>query len=411
MKITTLSIGDELLFGEVVDTNAAGIAARLYDRGIKVQRHLLVGDSEPDIMNAIETLAERSDAVIVTGGLGPTADDLTARAAAKVTSRRLVPNEEAVAHMMAFMGSDASSFHAATDKQTLLPIRSIVIPNPLGTACGFIITWNGRYLIFLPGVPSEMIRMIDDTVLPFLVERWRQKTTVKTRGLTVFGISEAELDQLAREVPLPEGVEAAFCVKFPLIELKFRMEGESESLVEESLEAALQIMREKLGRIVVAEGNVTLEEEVGRLCRNAGVTLALAESCTGGLIATRLTDIAGSSAYLLEGMVAYSNGAKTRSLKVPAELIRTKGAVSADVAKAMARGVKKAAGSDIALAVTGVAGPGASEEKPAGLVYIALASGRSCQVQEFRFQGNRHQIRTLTVTVALDWLRRHLLSR
>ncbi len=408
MKLSTLSIGDELLFGEVVDSNAASIAARLYDRGVKVQRHLLVGDNEPDIMDAIERLAEWSEAVIVTGGLGPTADDFTARSAAKVTGRRLVLNDEALSHVREFVGAEGGLYHSATERQALIPTKSTIIPNPTGTACGFIITWNGRYLFFLPGVPSEMIRMLDDTVLPFIQERLRQRVTIGTRLFTLFGISEAESDELLRDLPDPEsGLSVAFRVSFPTIDVKLRAEGDPDS-VAALLQMGGEVVRERLAEFIVAEGGATLDEEVGRLLRESGKSLSLAESCSGGFIAKRLTDIPGSSAYFLEGAVVYSNAAKCRLLQVPKRLIMEKGAVSRDVAEAMARGAREGAGSDLALAVTGVAGPGASEEKPAGTVFIALADGAGCRVEEYHFSGDRRQVRLLTTITALDRLRRYL---
>lgn len=412
MKISTLSIGDELIYGEVVDTNSSHIATRLYDLGIKVQRHLLVGDNEPDIMESIEALAERSEAVIVTGGLGPTADDLTARSAAKVTGRRLILNDEALNHMREFVGKEGGTFLAATERQALLPTKSTIIPNPTGTACGFIITWNGRYLIFLPGVPSEMARMLDNTVLPFVQERLRQKVTIRTKVFTLFGISEAEIDQIICDVPNPDaGLSVAFRVKFPTVEVKLRGEGEGEAAVAALLVKAASVIRGRLEDFIVAEDGATLDEEVARLFREQGVTVSLAESCTGGLIAKRLTDVAGSSAYFLEGAVVYSNTAKTRMLQVPEKVINEKGAVSAEVARAMASGALTGAGSDIALAVTGVAGPGATDEKPAGTVFIALADRKGCTVKEYHFSGNRHQVRSFTAFTALDWLRRYLVAR
>jgi nicotinamide-nucleotide amidase len=412
MKISTLSIGDELIYGEVVDTNSTHIAASLYDVGIKVQRHLLVGDNEPDIMESIEALAERSEVVIVTGGLGPTADDLTSRAAARVTGRRLILNDEALSHMREFIGKEGGEFHAATERQALLPAKSTIIPNPTGTACGFIISWNGRYLIFLPGVPSEMTRMLADTVLPFVQERLRQKVTIRTKVFTLFGISEAEIDQIIRDIPdTDDGLSVAFRVRFPTIDVKLRGEGDGESAVAALLEKASAVIRERLGDYIVAEDGATLDEEVARLFRGAGLTVSLAESCTGGLIAKRLTDVAGSSTYFLQGAVVYSNAAKIRMLKVPAKLIDEKGAVSAEVATTMARGARKDAGSDIALAVTGVAGPGATEEKPAGTVFIALADGKGVTVKEYHFSGDRRKVRTLTAVTALDWFRRYLLER
>ena len=412
MKISTLSIGDELIYGEVADTNSARIAASLYDLGLKVRQHLLVGDDLGAIVDALEILATGSDVLVVTGGLGPTGDDLTAQAAAAATGQELLLNEEALAAMQAFVGREGGEFMAATRRQALLPAGCTLIPNPTGTASGFILTLNGCYLLFLPGVPSEMIRMLDGTVLPFIRERFVKKVVIGTKVFTTFGIAEAEMDRIMGDLPDSNaGLALAFRVSFPTIDLKLRGEGDTAAGVAELLAGAAATVRQRLGEFIVAEAGATLDDEVARLFRETGVTISLAESCTGGLIAKRLTDCAGSSAYFLEGAVVYSNGAKHRLLGVPEKMILQHGAVSAEVAEAMAQGERLAAGSDIALAVTGVAGPGASEEKPAGMVFIALADGEGCQVREYGFSGDREQVRTLTAVTALDWLRRYLLTR
>ena len=411
MKISTLSIGDELLYGEVVDTNSARIAARLYDRGIKVRRHLLVGDDGDAISDALVSLSVDSEAVIVTGGLGPTSDDLTAEAAAAATGQRLVFNDEAFRRMAEFVGREGGEFMAATRRQALLPSECTLIPNPTGTASGFIVTRSRCHLIFLPGVPTEMIRMLDETVLPFIMSRLKEKVTIRTKVFTLLGIAEAEIDRIMTDLPDPvAGLSVAYRVRFPTIDLKLRGEGDGEVAVAELLSEGTARVRERLGEFIVAEDGTTLDDEVARLLRGKGVTVSLAESCTGGLIAKRLTDVAGSSVYFLEGNVVYSNIAKSRLLGVPEELIREHGAVSAAVAKAMAQGGRSASGSAITLAVTGVAGPGASEEKPAGTVFIALADGKGCHVREFGFRGDRRQVRSLTAAAALDWLRRYLVT-
>ena len=194
MKIATLSIGDEVIFGEIVDTNAPFIAARLYDIGLKVRRHLAVGDVEADIVEAIQTLAATSEAVIATGGLGPTIDDITARAAAKAIGRRLVLNEEALAHVRDFIGKMGRHVDPANEKQALFPAKSALIPNPTGTACGFHFEHNGCVFFFLPGVPGEMARMVDESVIPLLRERRKQERIIRVKVMKVFGLPEAELD-------------------------------------------------------------------------------------------------------------------------------------------------------------------------------------------------------------------------
>jgi nicotinamide-nucleotide amidase len=411
MKIATLSIGDELTHGEITDTNVAHIAGRLYRDGLRLQRHLTVGDNELDIVEALELLSDKADVVIATGGLGPTVDDITARAAARLTGRRLMLNEEALAHLKRFMEIEDGPLLVLNEKQALLPTKCTVIPNPAGTACGFMVMHNGRFLFFLPGVPSEMKRMLDESVMPFLLERSRHRRPVETRVLKTFGLAEAELDNLLKGMATPE-ITLAFCVSFPEIMVKLRAEGDDEEHLEWVLAQSEAVVRERLKGHIYGAGEDTIDTVVAGLFREAGQTLALAESCTGGMIAARITSQPGSSAWFREGVVTYSNEAKCRLLGVPPELIASYGAVSSEVARAMAKGARQTAGSDIALAVTGIAGPdGGTPEKPVGTVFIALASRAGCHAKGYRFPGGRDEVRTLTAFTAMDWLRRHLMSQ
>jgi len=407
MRIATLSIGDELLCGEVLDSNASQIAGRLYDEGLHVLRHLTVADDEEAIAAALRELSCVYDAVVVTGGLGPTPDDLTAASAARAAGTTLEPSPEALAHLARFSDRIPGGLHPANSRQALIPKGSSLIPNPLGTACGFTLRLAAAEFHFLPGVPSEMTRMLEDTVLPALVRkqggRQGRRTTLK-----LFGISEAaaaaELSGL-----LPEGspVQLAYCVKFPEIHLILRSPAQHGT----RLEAAAQAIRVKLGHYIFAQDEQTMDTVLASLLRDSGTSLSLAESCTGGMIAARITAVAGSSAWFLEGAVTYSNGAKTRMLQVPSELIESRGAVSAEVASAMAVGARAASGSDLALSVTGIAGPdGGTPEKPVGTVFIAVADKSSCHVNQYQFQGDRAGVRIVTCFSALDLLRRHLLT-
>ncbi len=412
MRIATLSIGDEVIYGEIVDTNAAHIASRLYDAGFQVHRHLCVGDNEPDIMDAIEMLAVHHDFVIATGGLGPTVDDLTARAAARATDRRLVLNEDALAHLKERYRLMGRELLPSTEKQALLPARTTLVPNPIGTACGFIVPHKDCFLFFLPGVPVEMKRMLDETVLPFITARADRKTCIETKTMQILGLSETHIENQVKNLARPrEGVTIAYCVSYPEVEVKLRGEGSDQSHIRELLASTAEKVRERLGDHVVAEDGETIDTVVATLFRKKGVTLSLAESCTGGLIAAKITDLPGSSAYFREGAVTYSNEAKIRLLGVPPELLAKEGAVSAATAMAMARGMRTASASDIALAVTGIAGPeGGTEEKPVGAVFLALAGPSDCTAKQYRFSGSRERIRRMSAFTALDWLRRHLMS-
>lgn len=414
MRISTLSVGDELLCGQITDTNAGTIAEAFLYHGLRVQRHMSVGDSEPDIIEALLELARNSDAIIVTGGLGPTADDLTARAAARATGRRLVLNDHAKAHVREMSGQLASLIVCPlNDKQAMIPAKTTLIPNPTGTACGFHLMNNGCFMFFLPGVPSEMSRMLHESVLPFLAERTTGKRAIRMERLNVFGPGEAEVDEMLGGIARPDqGLYLGICVTFPWMRITLRAEADSDDKAAALLAPAARLAQERLQEYVFSKDDITIDETVAALFIQQGMTLALAESCTGGMIAQRMTSISGSSRYFLEGAVTYSNAAKTRHLGVDATLLVEKGSVSGEVASAMAKGVRRAAGSDLGLAVTGIAGPdGGTEDKPVGTVFISLAAPDGCWTKRFLFSGSRDEIRTITAWTALDWLRRYLLMK
>ncbi len=413
MKIATLSIGDEVVFGEIVDTNAPYIAGRLHDIGIKVGQHRAVGDAEKDIAATLLSLAKTCETVIATGGLGPTNDDITAAAAARAANSPLVLNDKALAHLGEFLTGRGRNVDPQNKKQAFLPDGSVLIPNPVGTACGFHLSINDCHFYFLPGVPKEMTRMIEESVIPMIRERIKQKRILRVKVLRLFGLPEAEagllLEGLAGE---DSPLKVAFQVEFPEIRVKIRAEGDDNEQVALLLDEACRKAREKLGGYIFAEDDDTMDTVVAALLRDKHLSLSLAESCTGGLLAKRITDIPGSSSYFLEGAITYSNAAKTRVLGVSPRLLEEVGAVSSEVAMAMASGMRSLTGSDISLAITGIAGPdGGTPEKPRGTVIIALSSHSGCQAKVFRFPGSREEIRTITSFMALDWLRRHLLSR
>jgi nicotinamide-nucleotide amidase len=272
---------------------------------------------------------------------------------------------------------------------------------------------NGCFMFFLPGVPSEMYRMLQDSVSTFLAERMTPKRAIRMQQLNVFGPSEPEVDEMLSGIAQPEhGLFVGICVTFPWIRITLRAEADSEEAVAGLLEPAAQLVHERLKEYVFAFGETGMDEVVAGLLRESGCTLALAESCTGGMIAQRITAISGSSRYFLEGAVTYSNEGKIRQLGVDSALLLEKGAVSSDVASAMSKGIRRVSGSHLGLAVTGIAGPdGGTDEKPVGTVYISLSAPEGCWTKRFRFRGNRDEIRVLTAWTALDWLRRYLLQR
>lgn len=399
------------MLGEIVDTNAPFVASRLYDEGYRVARQLTVGDDTEVIAAAIRDLAASHRVIVATGGLGPTEDDVTARAAARAFGQELVLREEVLEHIRAFAARLGRTLHPRNEQQAWLPATAGLIPNPVGTAFGFRLDNGNCSLFVLPGVPDEMAAMFSATVLPAMRGILPPPPILRTRVLKVVGIPEADISARVGDLAGP-GVTLAYCVVFPEVQVKVRATGSDPAAVEQSLDAVVNRARERLGSAVCAEGDESLDTVVARLFREREMTLALAESCTGGLIAKRITDLPGSSAYFRQGIVAYANEAKERLLGVPTELLVNFGAVSREVAEAMARGVRERAGTDLGLAVTGVAGPdGGSDEKPVGTVHIALADAGGCRSEQFLFGGSRDKVRIRTAVMALDWLRHRLLAR
>lgn len=410
MDIAVLTIGDELLNGDQPDTNTAAIARLLGEQGLSVREAACVRDREDEIAAALNRLAAGCQAVIVTGGLGPTADDRTARAAAKALGVPLALDPLALRQIRERFRQWGREMHPRDEKQALLPARAAVLANPRGVAPGFHLRHpQGADLFFLPGVPVEMRAMLADSVVPRLLNQAGERPERAQQRLTVFGLPEPELESRLQQAALPDGVELAYTVDFPLVRVRLSATGAGAGQRVDRAEVAA---RRALAEHLVAVGDDSLAAAAAKALTAAGLTVALAESCTGGLIATLLTDQPGASAFLERGAITYANAAKTGWLKVPAPLLARHGAVSAECARAMARGIRRAAGTDLGLAVTGIAGPdGGTPEKPVGTVFLALAAANDERVEEFRFRGDRGQVRLRSACTALDWLRRHAVAQ
>lgn len=409
MKIAILTIGDELLNGDLSDTNTAAIAGVLADNSLPVCEAATVGDRETDIAGTLQRLTRTNDVVIATGGLGPTEDDRTARAAARAFERPLSLNLQALDQIRDRFRSWQREMHPRNEKQALLPSRSLVIANASGTAPGFHLKLNRTDVYFLPGVPQEMLAMLGEYVVPALQERFPTPVPSCRRTITVFGLAEPDVETRLNRHGLPDGVDLAFNVDMPIVQVKLQARGEQAQRLVDRGELAV---RQALGDYVVGTDGDTLAGCTARLLASAGLTLALAESCTGGLIAKLLTDQPGSSTFLERSVVSYANSAKRQVLKVPQEILDRHGAVSAECAQAMARGVFHSARTDIGLAVTGIAGPdGGSSDKPVGTVYLSLLSRWETRTERYHFFGNRNQVRIRTAYTALDWLRRLAMAR
>ena len=407
--IAVLTTGDELLSGELTDTNTGTIAEILARYGYRLRCSLAVPDQEKEIAAALDYLVGHVRFVIVTGGLGSTGDDLTARAAARTLGQALVVNEEALDMVRRWFSSRHREMEPSNERQALLPQWAQPLANPLGTAPGFRLQHQGCELFFLPGVPTEMQAMFEREVLPVLQQKIPETFPLQQRTFKIFGLPEPRVNRMIPYQQLPPGVEVAFGLDYPLVLVKLKADGEDAAGRLDQAEALLQ---RELGEHQMARDGETPEGNVGKLLTRAGLTLSLAESCTGGLLASMLTSQPGASAFLERAGVTYADSAKSDWLKVPPLLIQQHGAVSENCARAMASGLRQSSGTDLALAITGIAGPdGGSEEKPVGTVYLALASATGLHVKRYNFSGDRSRIQRMSAFMALEWLRRFALRR
>jgi len=413
-RAAILSTGDELVTGRTVDTNANFIAEKLVAAGLDVVTVIVVGDYPDRIEWAWNQAMEHADLVVSTGGLGPTADDRSTETVAAATGRPLVFDEaiaDRIRQMFAAMGRTMPENNL---KQAHFPAGAIVIPNSRGTAPGFRleIERHGatRHLVVLPGVPREMKPMLDEHVLPWLASMHGADEIYLSRVFQTFGLSESALDEMVAACIEESEARIAFRAAFPQISVRLTVHDSAER-APARLQALADRLHAALGVYIYGEGDTNMETEVGRMLVAAGKTVALAESCTGGMISSRMTDVPGSSAYFVGGVVAYSNAIKEAQLGVAAATLATHGAVSEQTAAEMATGVRRLSGADIGVAVTGIAGPeGGSAEKPVGTVCIGMATAADVISRRYQFWGNRDWVKILSSQVALDWVRRYLLG-
>lgn len=407
--IAILTTGDELLSGEITDSNTSTIAGILSTYGYRLRCSLSVPDQEKEIIAALQYLIGHVQFIIVTGGLGPTGDDRTARAAAKTLGQPLVVNEEALDMVHQWFTRRKRRMEPSNERQALLPQWAQPLPNQRGTAPGFRLQHADCELFFLPGVPIEMKTMFKQSVLPVLQQKIPGANPQQQRTFKLFGLSEPKVDRMVPYRQLPVGVEVAFALDYPLVLVKLKASG---SDAEFRLDQAEALLLKELGDYLMARDGETPEGNVGKLLTNAGLTLSLAESCTGGLLTTMLTSQPGASAFLERAGITYADSAKADWLKVPTRLLQQYGAVSENCARAMASGLRHTAGTDLSLAITGIAGPdGGTEEKPVGTVFLALASATGVHVKRYSFSGNRNRIQRMSATMALEWLRRFALQQ
>lgn len=410
MKLEIITTGDEIMGGVTLDTNFHWAAEKLVGLGFDLRFHTTVGDDEEDIREALKTAMRRAQAVIVSGGLGPTSDDLTAEVASRFLGVPLELNSVALDMIENRFRERGYRFSEINKKQAYIPQGSKVLKNFWGTAPGFQFEKGGVVFFFLPGVPKEFKAMIEDYVIPELDQRSTERKKYKTRIVKTFGLRESEVAERIRDIERA-GMRIGYRPHFPEVHIRVSGYADTEDEAEKLVSGVVEEIASRLGECVFSTDGAMLEEIVGRLLSQKKLTLAIAESCTGGLVANRITNVPGSSNYFERGVVSYSNESKIEVLGVPRELIESVGAVSSEVVEAMAVGIRKLAHSDIGIAISGIAGPGGGTEiKPVGMVFIGISHEKGISSQRFQFRGTREEIKLISSEAALDRIRKFILS-
>ncbi|MBW3625555.1 MAG: competence/damage-inducible protein A [Armatimonadetes bacterium] len=412
MRAEILSVGTELLLGDIVDTNAVALSRAMVELGIPLTHRVTVGDNRERLLDALRAAASRADLILTTGGLGPTPDDLTKEGIAEAFGDRLVEDPAAADELRAFFARRGVPFAANNLKQALVFESGFALPNPHGTAPGAVLEKDGLTAICLPGPPREMLPMLENHVVPYLRRRLGQTTqALHSKFLRLVGIGESSASERVAELQESENPTVAPILRG--MEPSFRITARAEdretalAMVEE-MEARI---RERVGEFVYGVDTDTLESVLVREMAARDLTLATAESCTGGLVGHRITNVPGSSAVFHGGVVSYANAAKQSLLGVKPETLESRGAVSEETAGEMAEGARQHLGASVGVAVTGVAGPGGgTPEKPVGLVYMAVTDGDGIRIERHKFGGAREDIKARSAQAALNLVRKRLLN-
>ncbi|MDU4891505.1 MAG: competence/damage-inducible protein A [Clostridium sp.] len=408
MRCEILAVGTEILLGDIVNTNAQYISKRLSEEGIFVYHQSVIGDNPERLKQAYELAFSRADLVITTGGLGPTKDDLTKEIAFEYFGMRSVCHEESLNQIKEYFEKINKPLGKTNEKQAYFPEEAIVLKNNNGTAPGCILEEAGKVLVMLPGPPREMKAMFEESVIPYL--RKYSKEILVSKILRVIGVGESAAAELIGDLIDNENPTVAPYAKEGEMIFRITARAESEEVANKLIAPVEAEIRSILGDNIYGEGETTLEDVLGSILVGKGLTIATAESCTGGMVAARLINYPGISASILEGAVTYSNEAKIRRLGVKEETLNSFGAVSEETAIEMAKGIASTSGADIGIATTGIAGPGGgTEEKPVGLVYIAVYYNNEVEVRKLNLSGNRQRVRERAATAVIDMVRRKLL--
>ena len=411
MRAEIVSVGTELLLGQIVDTNAAYLARILSELGVSVYRRVTVGDNMERLVAALKEAIDTSDAVFTIGGLGPTMDDITRDGLAEAFGDALRINPEIAAKLTAFFEKRGYVMSESNLRQALVPTQGRALDNPNGTAPGLLFEVGGKFGIALPGPPNEFIPLVDNEVVPYVRKITGNVGTIRSLVLRVAGVGESAVEERIKSLMMDANPSVAPYAKLGEVHLRVTAKADTAEHADILIAERAALVREILGNAIYGENDDPLEKAVVTALKERGQTVATAESCTGGLVAQRITDVAGSSAVFPGGVVAYSNAAKTDLVAVPEEMLNEFGAVSAEVAQALAEGAKNRFNADYGIGITGIAGPGGgSAEKPVGLVYLAVVYPGGCDADHAHYIGSRSVVRHRASQTALNMLRLRVLS-
>lgn len=413
MIVELVSTGTELLLGEIVNTNAPFLAEKLNEIGFDVLYQSVIGDNRQRMSNVLSTALQRADIVITSGGLGPTQGDITKEVTAHVLDRQLYLDERSLERIKAYFAKlhpDNMAIPNNNTRQAMIPEGAIIVDNERGTAPGVITEANGKIIINLPGPPHELKHMFTVSIIPYLKAKFGFQGTISSKILHTFGIGESALEEEIKDLILNQSNPTlALLVRHGEIFVRLTAKGKSEEEAKILINNLEEIIRKRVGQYVFGVNDDTMEEVVGAKLAEKNLTVALAESCTGGLVSSKITDVPGSSAYLIGSVVCYSNQIKNKIVGVPEEVLDEYGAVSEQTAISMACGIRCAFGTDLGVGITGIAGPGgATPTKPIGLVYIAVDGPLGTKCFEYTFPGSRIYNKIRTTMTALNHLRQYI---
>lgn len=410
MKAEIIATGTEILLGQTLNTSAHYLTGKLSELGIEVDYHTTVGDNKERLEKVIIQGIERSDLLIITGGTGPTEDDLSKELIAQVFGLNMILDPSSLEKIQQFFALRGSVMPEAEKKQAYFPEGSQILPNHHGTAPGAIVQRNNKTIVLLPGPPYEMEPMFKEYVWPFLEQDAQgDLARMYVRVIKVVGLGESDLEEKLRDFIGGKSPSMTLLCKHSEMHIRLVVRGDADE-ASTILDQAESVIRGRLGDKVFGTDEDTMLELVSKGLKKHGLTLATAESCTGGLLGSQLTEQPGSSDFYMGGVISYSNALKEGFLGVNSQTLDQYGAVSAETAREMAAGIRERTRADLGISITGIAGPGGgSQEKPVGLVYIGLATSEGIKANKFQFHGGRDSIRQLTVQAALDWIRRYML--